>query len=132
MNGILMVVIPPETYTIRNPSISMAQVKPKDLVTLIISLLIAGASAWLALGSRGVYCDRLPPMTVCATLAAFAIALCFRQMDKTRGRMLKWLLGVALLIAGVTLFADARFVLKYRGLCSQLQEQIRQMHEPSH
>jgi hypothetical protein len=45
--------------------------------------------------------------------------------------MQKWLIVGALLIAGVTLFADVRYVLKYRGLCSQLQEQIRQMHTPS-
>lgn len=109
----------------------MAQTKSRDLVTLVVALLIAAASAWLAFGSEGVYCDRLPSMTVCATLAAFAVALCFRQMAKTGARAPKWLLGGALLIAGATLFADARFVLKYRGLCSQLQDQMRGMHTQS-
>ncbi len=97
----------------------------------MLSCMIAGASAWLAHGAEGVYCDRLASMTVCATLAAFAIALCFRQTPTAASGPRKWLLTAAILIAGVTLFANARFVLKYRGLCSQLQEQIRQMHAPS-
>jgi TRAP-type uncharacterized transport system fused permease subunit len=110
----------------------MAQIKSRALVTLILSLLIAAASAWLALGSEGIYCDRLPSLTVCATLAAFAIALCFRQVPKAAENIQKWLLVAAIFVAAVTLFADARFVLKYRGLCSQLQEQIRQMRTPPH
>lgn len=109
----------------------MAKIRSSSFVTLILSVLTAAASAWLAFGSGEIYCDRLPSMTVCATLAAFAIALCFRQMPKASASMQKWLLAVSILIAALTLFADARFVLKYRGLCSQLQEQIRQMHAPS-
>jgi hypothetical protein len=109
----------------------MAQFKSRFLVPLIPSVLVAAASAWLAVDSAGIYCDRLPSMTVCATLAAFAIALAFRQMPKASGKQDKWLLTAAIVIAGLTLFADARFVLKYRSLCSQLQEQIRQMQAPS-
>ena len=109
----------------------MAQFKSRTLVTLVLAVLIAAASAWLAFGSEGIYCDRLPSMTICATLAAFAIALCLRQVPKAAGNSQRWLLGVSLFIAGTTLFADARFVLKYRGLCSQLQQQIRQMHAPA-
>lgn len=109
----------------------MAQLKSRSLVPLALSVLIAAASAWLALGSRGIYCDRLPSMTTLATLAAFAIALCFRQMSKAVGRTQQAILATAVLIAAVTLFADARFVLKYSSLCSQLQEQIHQMRAPS-
>lgn len=109
----------------------MAQLKSRLLVTLALSVLVAAASAWLAFASRGIYCDRLPSMTILATLAAFVIALCFRQMSKIAERSHRALLGVAIFIAAVTLFADARFVLKYRGLCSQLQEQIHEMPAPS-
>ena|SRR5215469_10791686 len=109
----------------------MIQMKSRPLVTLVISVMIAAASAWLAFGSHGIYCDRLPSMTVCATLAAFAIALCFRQMPKAMTKPQKWLLAASFFIGAVTLFADARFVMKYRGLCSQLQEQIRQTHTSS-
>lgn len=108
----------------------MAQFKSRSLVALIPTVLVAAASAWLALGSEGIYCDRLPSMTVCATLAAFAIALSFRQAPKA-GELEKWLLAAAILIAGTTLFADARFVLKYRGLCSQLEQKMRQMQTPT-
>ncbi len=109
----------------------MPRIESRALVTLILSVLIAAASVWLAVGSEGIYCDRLPSMTVCATLAAFAIALCFKQVPQAGTRAQKWLLAGVIFIAAVTLFADARFVLKYRGLCSQLQEQILQMHSPS-
>ena len=110
--------------------IFMAQVKSRALVPLILSVLTAAASAWLARNSGGIYCDRLPSMTICATLAAFVIALCFKQVPKAVANAQKWLLAGAIFVAAVTLFADARFVLRYRGLCSQLQEQIRQMHTP--
>lgn len=109
----------------------MAQLKFRTLVTLVLAVLIAAASAWLTFGSEGIYCDRLPSITICATLAAFAIVLSFRQVPKAADNSQKWMLGVSLFIAAATLFADARFVLKYRGLCSQLQQQIRQMQPPS-
>src|SRR5215472_17147202 len=109
----------------------MAQFKSRFQVPLIPSVLVAAASAWLAMGSAGIYCDRLPSMTVCATLAAFSIALAFRQMPRAAGKLDKWLLVTAIVVAGATLFADARFVLEYRGLCSQLQEQIQQIDRPS-
>lgn len=109
----------------------MPQINSRSLVTVILSVLIAAASAWLAFGSNGIFCDRLPSMTICATLAAFVIALAFRQVPKAQEKFHKWLLAVAIFISAATLFADARFVLTYRGLCSQLQEQIRQMHAPS-
>jgi hypothetical protein len=109
----------------------MARFQSRSLVTLILSVLIAAASAWLAFGAEGIYCDRLPSMTVCAALAAFAIALSFRHVPKAVDAWQKWLLAAAIFIASATLFADARFVLKYRGLCSQLQQQIRQMQAPA-
>ncbi len=109
----------------------MSRLQSRSFVSLILAVLIAAASAWLTLGAEGIYCDRLPSITVCATLAAFAIALCFRQFPKAAEKMQRGLLAVSILIAALTLFADARFVLKYRGICSQLQEQIRQMHAPS-
>ena len=109
----------------------MARFQSRSLVTLILSVLIAAASAWPAFGAEGIYCDRLPSMTVCATLAGFAIALSFRQVPKAADAWQKWLLAAAIFIAAATLLADARFVLKYRGLCSQLQQQFRQMQTPA-
>jgi len=108
----------------------MPQLRSRAIVTLVLSILIAAASAWLALGSEGIYCDRLPSMAICAMLAAFAIALSFRQVPKAVTNIQKWLLASAIFIAAIALFADARFVFKYRGICSQLQQQIRQMQAP--
>ena len=108
----------------------MPQLKSRAIVTLVLSVLIAAASAWLAFSAEGVYCDRLPPMTICAVLAAFAIALSFRQVPKAVTTRDKWLLAAAIFVAATTLFADARFILKYRSICSQLQEQIRHMQTP--
>lgn len=108
----------------------MPQLKSRVIVAPALSVLIAAASAWLALGAEGVYCDRLPSMAICAVLAAFAIALSFRHVPTAVGKMQKWLLAAAIFIGATTLFADARFILKYRAICSQLQEQIRQIQTP--
>ena len=123
----------------------MARIKSGALGTLVIALLVAAASAWLGLRSNGVYCDQLAPLTVLATLSAFVMALCFRQLatahtggappagfrnklaasrlrggPPTRYRQL----FAALLIAAITLFGDAHFVVKYHGFCNQLQQQL--------
>jgi hypothetical protein len=109
----------------------MPQFKSGSTGTIALSLIIAGASAWMGLGANGIYCDRLPSMTIMATLAAFVIALCFRLFARAATRAQKVQLAIALIIAAGALFADVRFVLKYRGICGQLQQQIRQMRNPS-
>ena len=108
----------------------MPSIRSRSLVTLLLSVSLAGASVWLAVSGSGIYCDRLPSLTICATLAAFIIALCFRQLARVASRTHAWILSISLMIAAATLFADARYVLKYRGFCSQMQEQIRQMTAP--
>jgi hypothetical protein len=96
------------------------------LVTAAIALIAAGASAWLILRSPEVHCDTLAPLTVLATLAAFLISICFRQMGRFPDRRSRLFLLVCLLIAAGTLFADFRYVRHYRDFCDQLQQQIRQ------
>jgi len=75
---------------------------------------------------RGVNCESLAPLTILATLAAFLISVCFRQMARHPGRNSRWFLAACLLIAAATLFSDFRFVRRYRGFCRQIQQQIRQ------
>ena len=104
----------------------MAQIKSGTYGALAISLIVAAGSAWLVFSARGVYCDQLPSMTILATLAAFVIALCFRLIPRTSTASHRLQLGIALLIGGVTLFGNARFVTKYRGRCNQIERQIRQ------
>ncbi len=100
-------------------------------VTGVISLLAAGASAWLILGTAAIHCDSLAPLTVLATLAAFIISICFRQMGKFPDKRSRWILFVCLLIAAGTLFCDFRYVRRYRDFCDQLREQIRQQSAPN-
>lgn len=106
----------------------MARIRSGALGTLGIAVLIAAASAWLMLRSKGIECDGLASLTVLAMLCAFVIALCFRQLaaprtvDRPRARSGQ--LFAALLIAAIMLFADAHHVMKYRGLCSQLRQQM--------
>lgn len=90
-----------------------------------IALIAAGGSAWL-MRTPEIHCDVLAPLTVLATLAAFLISICFRQMGRYPDKRSRWLLFVCLLIAAGTLFADFRYVRKYRDFCDQLQQQIRQ------
>jgi len=78
-----------------------------------------------------LHCDSLAPMTVLATLAAFIISICFRQMGRFPDKRSRWILVAWLMIAAGTLFADFRYVRKYRGFCDELQQQMRQT-EPNH
>ena len=57
-------------------------------------------------------------------MAAFLIAMVFRQMGRHTERSHRWFLTIWLVIAAATLFADFRYVRRYRGLCNSLQQQI--------
>lgn len=90
-----------------------------------LALLTAGASAYLIL-QNGIDCNHLAPLTVLATLAAFIISICFRQMGRYSDKRSRWVLLIFLLIAAGALFEDFRYVRHYRGFCDQLEQQIRQ------
>jgi hypothetical protein len=94
-------------------------------VTGFLTLLAAGASAWMILRPE-IDCNRLAPLTVLATLAAFLISICFRHMGRYSDQRSRWFLLVFLLIAAGTLFEDFRYVRHYRDFCDELQQQIRQ------
>lgn len=72
----------------------------------------------------GINCNYLAPLTVLATLAAFLMSICFRQLAKHKQRGQRWFLAVCLLLAAVTLFTDFRYVRRYRDVCDQLQQQF--------
>ena len=96
------------------------------LITAAIALIAAGASAWMMLRSAAIQCNSLAPLTVLATLAAFLISICFRQMGRYPDRRARLFLLGCLLIAAATLFADFRYVRRYRDFCDSLQQQMRQ------
>ena len=72
----------------------------------------------------GIDCNRLAPLTILATLAAFLMSICFRQMARHGERSQRWFLLVCLLIAAVTLFSDFRYVRRYREICDSVQQQF--------
>lgn len=76
--------------------------------------------------AMGFDCNRLAPLTVLATVAAFLISICFRQMAKHKEKPLRWYLVVCLLIAAGTLFADFRFVRRWRGVCDSVRMPLTQ------
>lgn len=73
----------------------------------------------------GIDCNRLAPLTILATLAAFLMSICFRQMARHKERSQRWFLLVCLLIAAATLFSDFRYVRRYREICDSVQRQMR-------
>jgi hypothetical protein len=93
-------------------------------VTGAIAVAAAVSSGWFVLDPV-LHCDSLAPLTVLATLAAFIISICFRQMGRFPDKRSRWILAVFLLIAAGTLFADFRYVRKYRAFCDDLQQQMR-------
>jgi len=100
------------------------------LITGIFSLLIAGASVWFMRPGSGFDCNRLAPVTVLATLSAFLMSLCFRQMARHKERSQRWFLVICLLIAAATLFSDFRYVRRYRDLCDSIRQQIQNSTRP--
>jgi len=96
-------------------------------LTGAIALIAAAGSVWLMRSETEIHCDSLAPLTVLATLAAFLISICFRLMGRYPSRRSRWFLFACLVVAGATLFADFRYVRRYRGFCDQLQQQ---MHHP--
>jgi hypothetical protein len=92
--------------------------------TAILTLAAAGVSWWYMRPGPAIDCNRLAPLTILAMLAAFLMAICFRQMARYPDRSHRWFLVVWLVIAAVTLFADFRYVRSYRELCDSLQQQM--------
>jgi hypothetical protein len=80
------------------------------------------ASAWFMRPAAGIDCNRLAPLTVLATTAAFLMAICFRQMGRHKDRLQRWFLLVCLLLAAATLFSDFRYVRQYRGICDSVEQ----------
>lgn len=80
------------------------------------------ASAWFTRPGSGIDCNRLAPLTVLATLGAFLMAICFRQMARFKEQSARWFLVACLVMAAMTLFTDFRYVRRYRGVCDEVQQ----------
>jgi len=121
-----MAVIPRSVETGPKRQSARPAKQSRIVVTTGLALLTAGGSAWLMLRSAAIHCDSLAPLTVLATLAAFLISICFRQMGRFPDRRSRLYLLACLLVAAATLFADFRFVRRYRDFCDSLQQEMRQ------
>jgi hypothetical protein len=99
--------------------------------TLLLSALVFAVSAGLTLsGGNAIFCERLAPLGVAAAVAAFLIALGFRLLSRTAPVApdhARGILGCALLLAAVALFVDVRFIAHYRGPCSAMEQQLRDL-----
>ncbi len=111
----------------RGPAVTPPKRFPsRILVTAFLVCLVAGASWWFMARASGIQCDSLAPLTVLATLAAFLISVCFRQMGRYRARSARWFLFGCILLAAATLFTDFRYVRRYRGSCDQPRQPMQQ------
>jgi hypothetical protein len=100
---------------------------PEHAALLGLATLVAAASLSLALPTaHAIYCDRLAPLGVLAALAATLIALCFRALATARTRSL---LAATLLLAAISLFASARFIVRYHGACAGVQQQLLELKQ---
>ena len=98
---------------------------PVRLISVAILTVTAAAASWWYMRPGPVIdCNRLPPLTVLATLAAFLIAIIFRQMGRHPERSHRWFLTIWLVVAAATLFTDFRYVRRYRSICDSLQRQM--------
>src|SRR5271165_318218 len=87
-------------------------------VALGLAVLVGMGSATLLLTQHHMPCEQRAPLTVIAGVAAFVIAFSIRQFGTAVSRVSRGMLFAALLIAAVSLFADARFVFEYREICN--------------
>jgi hypothetical protein len=94
------------------------------LITGLLCVGVLAASAWFTRPGPGIECGRLAPLTVLATIAAFLMAICFRQMGRHKERAQRWFLAGCLLLAAISLFTDFRYVRRYRGLCNSVQQKL--------
>lgn len=100
----------------------------RDIPFVVVStaVLCVGAliaSAWY-LRAPGLACDHLTPLTVVATISAFLISICFRLMARHKDRRLRLILAVCVVVAGIALVLDFRYVRHYRDVCDSLRQGI--------
>ncbi len=95
---------------------------PQGTAIVGLATLVTAASFSLALPTpHAIYCDRQAPLGVLAALAATLIALSFRALSIAGNRRL---LSAALLLSAASLFVSARFLVRYHGVCAQVEQQM--------
>ncbi|MFT4114195.1 hypothetical protein [Silvibacterium sp.] len=96
----------------------------KNLPFAVVSTAMLCAAAFVAsvyyLRLPGLACNHLTPLTVLATLSAFLISICFRQMARYKERPQRLILAGCMVVALLALVLDFRYVRQYRDRCDAL------------
>src|SRR5258707_1186161 len=108
----------------------MPRLRSGHFVTLGLAVLLALCSCYMLFTNPEMPFERRAPLTVLATLAALLIALFFRQLASAQNPAHSRLLVLSVVLAAVALFADVRFVVKYRVICNQIQDELHQLNHP--
>jgi uncharacterized membrane protein len=90
----------------KNTSLVRPKFPYRLLITGLLCVGVLVASAWFTRPGPGIECARLAPLTVLATIAAFLMAICFRQMARYKERSQRWFLAACLLLAAISLFTE--------------------------
>ena len=86
----------------------------------LVALLFGGASAWY-LCAAITPCQNLTPLTILATLSAFLISVCLRQMGRHPQRPIRLYLLCCIVVAAITLIVDFHYVHSRRAACGTPQ-----------
>jgi len=86
----------------------------------LLALLFAGASVWY-LFSAITPCQNLTVLTILATLSAFLISVCLRQMSRYPQRPIRFYLLGCIAVAATTLIVDFHYVHSRRAACGTPQ-----------
>jgi multidrug transporter EmrE-like cation transporter len=98
----------------------MSALPRKLYLTGIVALLFAGLSAWYLLAAIAP-CQNLTALTIFATLSAFLISVCLRQMGRHPVRHIRLYLLGCLVVAAITLVVDFHYVRSRHAECGTPQ-----------
>jgi hypothetical protein len=98
--------------------------------TLGLAVLLAAGSAYMVLTRPELPCEKRAPLGVLAMLAAFLIALGFRQLASSPGTAQTRILILCLMLSAVALFADVNYVVRHRSFCNQVQQDLDRLTHP--
>jgi hypothetical protein len=110
--------------SLKEPALDRPRFPFRLLSVSVMVIGVAGASVWYMKPAAGIDCNKLAPLTVLATVAAFLISICFRLMARHKEKSQRWFLFVFVLIAAATLFSDFRYVRRYRDVCDSVGSQM--------
>ncbi len=98
----------------------MSAMPRKLYLSGLVALLFAAGSVWCICTAISP-CQYLTPLTILATLSAFLISVCLRQMGRNPQRTIRFYLLGCMIVAAVTLVVDFHYVRSHRAVCGTPQ-----------